>query len=118
MLAGFMVVTRLRQGRDPVRQLIPLLDRQALDSALTAPSRGQYLALDTLCIACSTQGSSAMVGTTFVLAVVTFRNPSSMVGWIIVDLIAGWTASHAMGDGDRGVIGDVVVGLIGRRLAG
>jgi len=57
-----------------------------------------------------------MVGTTVVLAAVTFHNPSSIIGWIIVGLIAGWAASHVMGDGGFGVIGDVVVGLIGAAI--
>jgi uncharacterized membrane protein YeaQ/YmgE (transglycosylase-associated protein family) len=59
-----------------------------------------------------------MAGTEVVLASVTFHNPSSILGWIIVGLIAGWAASHAMGDGGFGVIGDVVVGLIGAAIGG
>jgi uncharacterized membrane protein YeaQ/YmgE (transglycosylase-associated protein family) len=58
-----------------------------------------------------------MVGTT-VLASVTFHNPSSIFGWIIVGLIAGWAASHAMGVGGLGVIRDVIVGLLGAVIGG
>jgi uncharacterized membrane protein YeaQ/YmgE (transglycosylase-associated protein family) len=59
-----------------------------------------------------------MVGATSVLASVTFHNPSSILGWIIVGLIAGWAASHVMGKGGFGVIGDVIVGLIGAAIGG
>ncbi|HVC80243.1 MAG TPA: GlsB/YeaQ/YmgE family stress response membrane protein [Chloroflexota bacterium] len=59
-----------------------------------------------------------MNGTAGILAAVTFHNPSSIVGWIIVGLIAGWAASHVMGDGGFGVIGDVIVGLIGAVIGG
>src|SRR5579872_6519768 len=53
-----------------------------------------------------------------VLSSVTFHNPSSIIGWIIVGLIAGWAASHVMGDGGFGVIGDIIVGLIGAAIGG
>jgi uncharacterized membrane protein YeaQ/YmgE (transglycosylase-associated protein family) len=59
-----------------------------------------------------------MVGATSVLASVTFHNPSSILGWMIVGLIAGWAASHVMGKGGLGVIGDVIVGLIGAAIGG
>jgi len=59
-----------------------------------------------------------MVGTAPVLASVTFHNPSSIFGWLIVGLIAGWAASHVMGKGGFGVIGDVIVGLIGAAIGG
>ena len=57
-----------------------------------------------------------MVGTA-VLATVNFR-PEGILGWIVVGLVAGWAASHAMGDGGFGIIGDVVVGLIGAFVGG
>jgi uncharacterized membrane protein YeaQ/YmgE (transglycosylase-associated protein family) len=57
-------------------------------------------------------------GTTVVLASVHFHNPSSIIGWIIVGLIAGWAASHVMGDGGFGVLGDIVVGLVGAIIGG
>lgn len=59
-----------------------------------------------------------MYGTTSVLAAVTFHNPSSIIGWIIVGLIAGWAASHVMGDGGFGILGDLAVGLIGALIGG
>jgi len=59
-----------------------------------------------------------MIGTASVLASVTFHNPSSIFGWLIVGLIAGWAAGHAMGKGGFGVIGDVIVGLIGAVIGG
>lgn len=59
-----------------------------------------------------------MVGTESVLASVTFHNPSSILGWIIVGLVAGWAASHVMGKGGFGLVGDVVVGLIGAAIGG
>jgi len=57
-----------------------------------------------------------MVGTA-VLATVNFK-PEGIIGWIIVGLIAGFFASHAMGDGGFGFIGDIVVGLIGAFVGG
>jgi uncharacterized membrane protein YeaQ/YmgE (transglycosylase-associated protein family) len=59
-----------------------------------------------------------MVGTAFFVASVTFHNPSSILGWILVGLIAGWAASHVMGKGGFGVIGDVIVGLLGAAIGG
>ena len=59
-----------------------------------------------------------MVLSHVVVASVTFHNPSSIVGWIIVGLIAGWAASHVMGDGGFGLLGDTVVGLIGAVIGG
>lgn len=59
-----------------------------------------------------------MAGTPIALAAVTFHNPASIIGWIIVGLIAGWAASHVMGDGGFGLIGDIVVGLIGAIIGG
>jgi uncharacterized membrane protein YeaQ/YmgE (transglycosylase-associated protein family) len=57
-----------------------------------------------------------MVSTT-VLAAVNFK-PEGIIGWIIVGLIAGWAASHVMGDGGFGILGDLVVGLIGAVIGG
>ena len=58
-----------------------------------------------------------MAGTTL-LAAVTFHHPEGIIGWIIVGLIAGWAASHVMGDGGFGILGDIVVGLIGALIGG
>jgi uncharacterized membrane protein YeaQ/YmgE (transglycosylase-associated protein family) len=52
------------------------------------------------------------------LAAVTFHTPSSIIGWVIVGLIAGWAASHVMDHHGSGVIGDVIVGLIGAAIGG
>jgi len=52
-----------------------------------------------------------------VLATVNFR-PEGILGWVIVGLIAGWAASHVMGDGGFGFIGDLVAGLIGAFVGG
>jgi len=57
-----------------------------------------------------------MVGTA-VLATVNFK-PEGIIGWIVVGLIAGFFASHVMGDGGFGFIGDIVVGLIGAFIGG
>jgi uncharacterized membrane protein YeaQ/YmgE (transglycosylase-associated protein family) len=59
-----------------------------------------------------------MVATDVVLATVHFHNPTSIVGWIIVGFIAGWAASHWMGNGGFGVIGDIIVGLLGAAIGG
>jgi uncharacterized membrane protein YeaQ/YmgE (transglycosylase-associated protein family) len=59
-----------------------------------------------------------MVGNQALLAAVTFHNPGSIIGWLIVGLIAGWAASHVMGDGGFGVLGDIIVGLIGAAIGG
>ena len=54
---------------------------------------------------------------TAVLAAVTFR-PEGIIGWVVVGLVAGYLASHVMGDGGFGIIGDLVVGLIGAFVGG
>ncbi len=54
---------------------------------------------------------------TSVMASVNFQ-PEGIIGWIIVGLIAGWAASHVMGDGGFGLVGDVIVGLIGAVIGG
>ena len=42
----------------------------------------------------------------------------TIIGWIIIGLIAGWLASMIMGRGGYGVIGDIVVGLVGAIIGG
>lgn len=42
----------------------------------------------------------------------------TLIGWIIIGLVAGWLASMIMGRGGYGVIGDIVVGLVGALLGG
>lgn len=42
----------------------------------------------------------------------------TILGWIIIGLLAGWLASMVMGRGGYGVVGDIVVGLIGALVGG
>ncbi|MBF6611520.1 MAG: GlsB/YeaQ/YmgE family stress response membrane protein [Chloroflexi bacterium] len=42
----------------------------------------------------------------------------TIIGWIIIGLIAGWLASMIMGRGGYGVVGDIIVGLIGAIVGG
>jgi len=42
----------------------------------------------------------------------------TILGWIIIGLIAGWLASMVMGRGGYGVVGDIVVGLVGALIGG
>lgn len=42
----------------------------------------------------------------------------TIIGWIIIGLIAGWLASMVMGRGGYGVVGDIIVGLIGAIVGG
>jgi uncharacterized membrane protein YeaQ/YmgE (transglycosylase-associated protein family) len=42
----------------------------------------------------------------------------TILGWIIIGLIAGWLASMIMGRGGYGVVGDIVVGLVGALIGG
>ena len=37
--------------------------------------------------------------------------------WMVVGLIAGWLASHVVGNG-RGLVGDIVVGIVGAFIGG
>lgn len=43
--------------------------------------------------------------------------PGGIIAWILVGLIAGWLAGAAM-KSERGVIGDIIVGLIGALIGG
>ena len=42
----------------------------------------------------------------------------SIIGFLIVGLIAGWLAGMAMGGRGYGIIGNIVVGVIGALLGG
>lgn len=42
----------------------------------------------------------------------------TILGWIIIGLIAGYLASMIMGRGGYGVVGDIVVGLLGALIGG
>jgi len=42
----------------------------------------------------------------------------TVIGWIILGLIAAWGASLLMGSGSYGLVGDIPVGILGATLAG
>jgi len=42
----------------------------------------------------------------------------TILAWIILGLVAGWLASHFMGAGGYGLIGDIVVGILGSVVGG
>jgi uncharacterized membrane protein YeaQ/YmgE (transglycosylase-associated protein family) len=42
----------------------------------------------------------------------------SIIGWLLVGLIAGWLAGKVMGGHGFGILGDIVVGIIGSLIGG
>jgi uncharacterized membrane protein YeaQ/YmgE (transglycosylase-associated protein family) len=42
----------------------------------------------------------------------------SIIGWIILGLLAGWIAGKIMKGGGYGLIGDIVLGLLGALIGG
>jgi uncharacterized membrane protein YeaQ/YmgE (transglycosylase-associated protein family) len=52
------------------------------------------------------------------LAVVVYKDPETIIGWIVLGLVAGWLAGKIMGEGGFGVIGDIIVGLLGALIGG
>ena len=42
----------------------------------------------------------------------------SVIGWIVLGLIAGWLAGQFMRGGGYGIIGDIVMGIIGAFVGG
>ncbi len=42
----------------------------------------------------------------------------SIIGWIVLGLIAGWLAGQVMKGGGYGLLGDIVLGIIGAILGG
>ena len=42
----------------------------------------------------------------------------SIVGWIVLGLIAGWLAGQFMRGGGYGVVGDIVLGILGALVGG
>ena len=42
----------------------------------------------------------------------------SIVGWIVLGLLAGWLASLIMRGGGYGIIGDIILGIIGALVGG
>lgn len=44
--------------------------------------------------------------------------PSSLLGWIILGLLAGWLAGKLVRGSGFGCIGDIIIGLIGSVIGG
>jgi uncharacterized membrane protein YeaQ/YmgE (transglycosylase-associated protein family) len=44
--------------------------------------------------------------------------PGGIIMWLIVGLIAGWSAGQFMKGGSYGLVGDIVVGMIGAFVGG
>jgi uncharacterized membrane protein YeaQ/YmgE (transglycosylase-associated protein family) len=44
--------------------------------------------------------------------------PTGLIIWIIIGLIAGFLASRIMSGGGYGVVGDIIVGLVGALIGG
>jgi len=42
----------------------------------------------------------------------------SIIGWIVLGLIAGWLAGQFMRGGGYGIIGDIVLGILGAIVGG
>jgi len=42
----------------------------------------------------------------------------SIIGWIVLGLIAGWLAGQVMKGGGYGLLGDIVLGIVGAILGG
>jgi uncharacterized membrane protein YeaQ/YmgE (transglycosylase-associated protein family) len=42
----------------------------------------------------------------------------SIIGWIVLGLIAGWLAGQVMRGGGYGIVGDIVLGIIGAVVGG
>ena len=42
----------------------------------------------------------------------------SLLGWIVLGLIAGWIASHIVDNGGKGPILDMVLGIVGALVGG
>jgi uncharacterized membrane protein YeaQ/YmgE (transglycosylase-associated protein family) len=42
----------------------------------------------------------------------------SIIGWIVLGLIAGWLAGLIMKGGGFGIIGDIILGIIGALVGG
>ena len=42
----------------------------------------------------------------------------TILGWLLLGLIAGFLASRVMGSGGYGIIGDIIVGIVGAFLGG
>jgi uncharacterized membrane protein YeaQ/YmgE (transglycosylase-associated protein family) len=42
----------------------------------------------------------------------------SIIGWIVLGLIAGWIGSHIVDNGGRGPLMDIVLGIVGAIVGG
>jgi uncharacterized membrane protein YeaQ/YmgE (transglycosylase-associated protein family) len=42
----------------------------------------------------------------------------SIIGWIVLGLIAGWIGSHIVDNGGRGPLMDIVLGIVGAVVGG
>ncbi|HYP64611.1 MAG TPA: GlsB/YeaQ/YmgE family stress response membrane protein [Acidocella sp.] len=42
----------------------------------------------------------------------------SLLGWIVLGLIAGWIASHIVDNGGKGPLLDIVLGIVGALVGG
>ena len=42
----------------------------------------------------------------------------SIIGWIVLGLIAGWLAGLVMRGGGYGIIGDIILGIVGALVGG
>jgi uncharacterized membrane protein YeaQ/YmgE (transglycosylase-associated protein family) len=42
----------------------------------------------------------------------------SIIGWIVLGLVAGFIGSKLIGKDDTGHVGDIVIGMVGALLAG
>jgi len=45
-------------------------------------------------------------------------HPGGWIAWLVVGLLAGWSAGFVMKGAGYGLIGDIVVGLIGAAIGG
>jgi uncharacterized membrane protein YeaQ/YmgE (transglycosylase-associated protein family) len=45
-------------------------------------------------------------------------HPGGLLAWLVVGLLAGWSAGFVMKGAGYGIIGDIIVGLIGAAIGG
>ena len=46
------------------------------------------------------------------------RSEMSLLGWIILGLLAGWIGSHIVDNGGKGPLLDIVLGIVGALVGG
>lgn len=44
--------------------------------------------------------------------------PTGIIAWLVIGLVAGWLAGQVMKGGGYGMFGDIIVGLIGSMVGG